>query len=846
MSRETYRHKRDLSKSREPDFTPPHAHSRAIFVVQLHHATSRHFDFRLQVGDALKSWAIPKGPSFDPDTKRLAVEVEDHPVAYADFEGDIKDGYGKGHVDVFDRGVWATTDDAQAQIDKGHLRFELYGEKLQGAWHLVRSHRKARQPNWFLIKIKDRHAGKREANDLLDEKLIESTRRAARTPKELAVARKAARKKAGTSKKQSFRRRASKLARELSRLTAARREPVDTGPFKPQLAQLRSHPPQGDAWLHEVKWDGYRLLTTIKDGQVRLWSRNGVPYNERAPEIVQAIDQLGLDSARLDGELLALTDGVGDFGLLQKTLTGEAQAPLVYMLFDMPYLEGFDIAPSPLLERKKLLEQVLDKSSAQLGFSNHWIGDGMRVFDMATQQKLEGIVSKRTDSAYHAGRGDDWLKIKRLISDEFAVVGYTLAKGQRKGFGSLLLAKPDDEGRWRYAGRVGTGFSDAMLHDIAHELASGGRKQPGETITHIDPQLRNARWIEPRAVAEVYYHGIGNQGLLRQPSLKTLRQDKSPADLRDSDSDSDFDRAPARRAKARASASAAVRITHPDRVVYPDMGLTKQDVVDYYTAVMEHFLPGVIDRPIVLLRCPSGIAEPCFFQKHHIAGLERVGTVKLKEGSGSQAIYLYPHDAQGILELVQFGAIEFHPWGSTRMDPDHADRIVFDIDPGEDVDWPRVRDAARLLHKLLKDAGLTSFLRATGGKGLHVVVPLDPPCPWDLVKDFAQGFAKTIAETNPVEFVAVSTKRLRRKRIYIDYLRNSRGATSVANYSLRARKGAPVAVPLRWSELGKLKSGRDYDIHSTRRRLASLRTDPWDGFTAVRQDLETVLRNLER
>ncbi|HET7300813.1 MAG TPA: DNA polymerase ligase N-terminal domain-containing protein, partial [Oleiagrimonas sp.] len=365
------------------------------------------------MGDALKSWAVPKGPSFDPAVKRLAVEVEDHPVAYAEFEGDIKDGYGKGHVDIFDHGVWATPGDAQAQLDKGHLRLELYGEKLQGAWHLVRSHRKQRQPNWFLIKAKDRHAGKREADDLLDDKLIESTRRAARTPGERAVARKAARKKAARSKSQGAAPKSSELTRRLSKLASARRAPAESGPFKPQLAQLRTHPPQGDAWLHEVKWDGYRLLATIKDRQVRLWSRNGVAYNARVPEIVQAVEALGLQSARLDGELVALADGVSDFGLLQKTLAGEAQAPLAYMLFDMPYLDGFDISQSPLLERKQLLEAVLEKSGERLGFSAHWIGDGARVFDMAIQQKLEGIVSKRGDSPYHAGRGDSWIKTKR-------------------------------------------------------------------------------------------------------------------------------------------------------------------------------------------------------------------------------------------------------------------------------------------------------------------------------------------------------------------------------------------------------------------------------------------------
>jgi bifunctional non-homologous end joining protein LigD len=843
MTREDYRRKRDLAKSGEPDFEDAAAaDARAIFVVQLHHASRRHFDFRLQVGDALKSWAVPKGPSFDPKVKRLAVEVEDHPVSYAGFEGDIEEGYGKGHVDLFDRGVWSTGADPQQQLEKGHLHFELFGERLKGSWHLVRSHRKERQPAWFLIKGKDRYAGKREADDLLDEKMVESTRRAARTSGERTLARKVARKSA--ARKQAKGSSSGKPAPALkpSQLTNARKATADSDFFKPELAHLRDTPPDGDQWLHEVKWDGYRILTAVADGEIRLWSRNALPWNERVPEIVQAIGELRLKSARLDGELIALEEGVSDFNLLQKTLSGEASAPLVYMLFDVPYLAGYDLSRSPLIERKELLEKLVGKGRSRLGFSSHWVGEGPRVFETATQQKLEGIVSKRVDSPYRPGRGDDWLKIKRLMSDEFAVVGYTPPKGQRKGFGSLLLATPDGDGGLRYAGRVGSGFNDRMLGEVARELATGGRKEPVVPITGIDPQLRDARWVEPRAVAEVYYRGIGNQGLLRQPSLKTLRQDKSPEDLRDSDrSPSSTSRARPKKSSRRAAPGEAVHITHPDRVVYPDNGVTKQEVADYYAAVMDHFLPGVLERPVSVIRCPSGVSEPCFFQKHEMAGLSRVGTVKLKEESGAQAIYLYPKDAQSVLELVQYGVLEFHPWGAMIDDPDEADRIVFDLDPGEDVEWSRVVDAARLVRKLLEQAGLQSFVRTTGGKGLHVVFPLDPPCPWELVKDFTQGFAKAIAELHPQDFLAVSTKRIRRGRIFIDYLRNSRGATSIASYSLRARKGAPVAVPLRWSELGKLKSGADFDIHSARQRLARQRTDPWAGFGDVKQDLKKIM-----
>jgi bifunctional non-homologous end joining protein LigD len=844
-----YQRKRDFSKTREPaadDATT--AEHRAIFVVQLHHASRRHFDFRLQVGDVLKSWAVPKGPSYDPEVKRLAVEVEDHPVSYAGFEGDIEHGYGKGHVDQFDTGVWTTVGDAEAQLQKGHLRFELFGKRLKGGWHLVRSGRKERQPAWFLIKAKDAFAGDVEADDLLDAKMTRSTRAAAKTPATRAAAKKStARKKAVPRARKVPRQR---LAKAATALDGARAAPASTDFFKPELARLRETPPEGEQWLHEVKWDGYRILAAIADGEVKLWSRNALPWNDRLPDIAQSLESLGLQSARLDGELIALdARGRSDFNGLQQTLSGEAQLPLVYMLFDLPYLEGSDLSRAGLLERKQLLQQLLAHAPRHLAFSTHAIGDGEGAFRMATEQQLEGIISKRVDSAYHAGRGDDWLKIKRLESDEFAVVGYTPPKGSRSGFGSLLLARPDPAvaSGWIYVGRVGTGFSDQQLRQLAGTIAAKGSSRPTVKLTAVDPLLRDARWIKPAAVAEVYYRGIGNKNLLRQPSLKTMRTDKTAADLADSDR-----AAPARDGKSPAtrrktsgkSRPAEITISHPDRVVFPDDGYTKQDVADYYTSVMKWFLPGVIGRPTSVIRCPEGAAKACFFQKHLMQGLKHVGSAKLKEESGAQATYIYPLDADSVIELVQFGVLEFHPWGATVEKPDRADRVVFDLDPGADVAWERVVAAARLVRKLLNQLGLESFLRTTGGKGLHVVVPLNPGCPWPQVKDFARGFASTMAQAHPMDFIATASKSQRNGLIYVDYLRNTRGATSVASYSLRARAGAPVAVPLRWEELGKLKSGHDFDIRSTPKRLARLRKDPWAGVDEVRQSLDEMMKKL--
>ena len=846
MSLRDYQRKRDFTKTSEPNVDgAKNKKGRAIFVVQLHHASSRHFDFRLQLGDTLKSWAVPKGPSFDPSVKRLAVEVEDHPVSYADFQGDITEGYGKGHVDQFDKGVWSTKGDPEAQLVKGHLEFELFGKRLKGSWHLIRSGRKERQPAWFLVKAKDTFAADIDADDLLDATMKASTLKAAKTTTSKAAAKKSvARRKAAPRPKAAPR---STLAKFAAALHGAVKSRPNADFFKPQLAKLREHPPTGSDWIHEVKWDGYRILTTIADGKVHLWSRNGLPWNDKLPEIVQAIEALGLSSAHFDGELIALDEkGHSDFNALQKTLSGDAQKPLAYMLFDLPYFEGMDLTRVALSERKALLKRILAHASHPLAFSSHSVGNGEAALEMANQQKLEGIICKRADGGYRAGRGDDWLKIKRLESDEFAVVGYTAPKGSRTGFGSLLIARPDpDTARgWIYAGRVGTGFNDAQLGELARTLATGGKKTPPVPLAAIDPLLRGALWIKPSVVAEVFYRGIGNHDLLRQPSLKTLRPDKTPADLRDSDRDTSAISTVGKKGKRTAdeNPTEAITITHPDRIVYADEAITKQDVVDYYAKVMDWFIPGVLNRPTSVIRCPEGTAKACFFQKHLIQGLHHVGTATLKEDSGAQAVYIYPESAASVIELMQFGALEFHPWGTTVTDADRADRIVFDLDPGPNVSWERVVAAARLVRKLLAEMGLESLVRTTGGKGLHVVVPLKPSCAWATVRAFAEAFANSLALAHPLEFVATATKTQRGGKIYVDYLRNGRGATSVASYSLRARPGAPVATPLRWEELGKIKSGAAFTIKTAPIRLAKLRSDPWKALTTIRQDLPAVLK----
>ncbi|MCC4587200.1 DNA ligase D [Xanthomonas sp. NCPPB 1067] len=845
MSLSAYRRKRRFDRTSEPEpGEAAPAGQRAIFVVQLHHASRRHYDFRLQIGDALKSWAVPKGPSYDPKVKRMAVEVEDHPVDYADFEGEIPKGeYGGGHVARFDHGVWATDGDAEAQLVKGHLRFELFGSKLKGGWHLVRSGKPARQPQWLLFKDDDAYAGTLEADDLLADVAA-----APAADTQRAGAGKAKRRKLTTVPSPGAGKRRNWAAQALA-LDGARRGAVPDTPHPPQLAQLSQTPPSGAQWLHEIKWDGYRILATVTEGQVRLWSRNALEWTDRAPEVCAAIQALGVRCAQLDGELIAGRGTRQDFNLLQATLSGERQLPLALAVFDLLHLDGVDIGQAPLRARKQLLQRLLAAvPNTHLAYSSHVEGDGLQAFRVAAEQQFEGIVSKRADRPYRAGRSDDWRKTKQLASQEYAVVGYTAPKGSRAGFGALLLATPDPVHGWLYVGRVGSGFSDELMRVVMRQLDGGGRTPTAHVPTH-ETDLRSATWFAPRFVVEVFHRGTGGQQLLRQASFKALRPDKRVADLSDPDaarhpsagtakpaharSARDGARAPA----ARATPAAAPALSSPAKLIYPDIRATKGDVWDYYQAVMEHLLPQIAGRPLSIIRCPNGAEKPCFFQKHHTAGLERVSAVRLKEDSGGNGDYLVVEDAPGLLELVQFNALEFHPWGARAAHAGIADRVVFDLDPGPDVAFAEVKRAAADIRRLLAQLELDSFLRVSGGKGLHVVVPLNPGCDWALTKRFAKGFADALAQSEPHRFIATATKRFRNQRIFVDYLRNGRGATAVASYSLRGRPGAPVALPLAWSELSRLQRADAFSLRDVPDRLRRRRKDPWAEIDRIRQNL---------
>ncbi len=793
MSLSRYRHLRRFGKTPEPNGGAAATNGHSIFVVQLHHASHRHYDFRLQVGDVLKSWAVPKGPSFDPSVKRLAMEVEDHPLDYAGFEGSIPEGnYGAGDVMIFDHGTWSTDQDIGKQLAKGHLHFSLHGEKLRGEWDLVRTGRNGKKPSWLLRKVADDEAGNFESDDLIGD------------PED---------------------RIRSKRVWHSNR-TEKKRVATDRA-FAPELCHLVDAPPSGSEWLHEPKLDGYRLLATCSDGDVRLWSRNAIEWTARVPEIANAIAALGADSLQLDGELVAVEHKGKrpvSFNALQAKLSGDTKADLRYIVFDILSVNGVDFSTHPLRERKRALHALLERAkSPLLQESKYEEGDGAKLLSAALAAGHEGLVSKRAESTYLAGRGDDWRKCRPRASEELVVVGWTDPRGARVGVGALAVARRNAADKWEYAGMVGAGLHAKVLHQLATALPKLARKTPPVTeksMASAERDLRKVHWVEPRFVVEVEHHSKSTMGLLRQPSVKALRLDKTAKEV-----DEAGDR------------GVGVKVTNGDRVVFAETGYTKADVFAYYTEVAPLLLPEIAKRPLSLVRCPDGVAGQCFFQKHMGRGLGKdVKGAPIADSHGKVEDHVYVDDETGLLRLIQMNTIEVHPWGTHIDDPDRCDRIVFDLDPADDVSWADVVSAAELMHDILDKAKLESYLRTSGGKGLHVVVPI-LPTPWDEAKEFARQFAVVLESAQPDRFVSVMTKAKRHGKIFIDYLRNGRGATSVASYSLRRKPKATVALPISWRELRKLSGPQTFDLKSAITYLRKRKRDPWQGIDDVKQRL---------
>jgi bifunctional non-homologous end joining protein LigD len=791
VSLEEYRRRRDFSRTREPAARAARrGEGAAQFVIQLHHARARHFDFRLELDGVLKSWAVPKGPSLRAGERRLAVQVEDHPLDYGDFEGEIPKGeYGGGHVRIVERGQWQPAGDAEQGLAAGKLDFELQGTHLHGAWTLVRTGPERAKANWLLIKRSDAHARDTDLDALVTDGSEASTDPASGMLRARALA-----------------------------LPGARLGPV---PPEPQLATARDAAPSGDGWLHEIKWDGYRLIALREAAAVRLQSRNGVDWSGRFPQIEAALRALPLASILLDSELVALqANGHSDFSLLQRALEGRVAHPVSCVAFDLLELDGVDLRGVALLSRKTLLEAVLAAApSPWIAYGRHLVGHGARVFAKALAAGHEGIVSKRIDAPYRAGRSQDWIKLKRRDGVDAVVVGYTAPKGARQGLGALLLAVEDGDG-YRYVGRVGSGIDDAMLKRLAAALAPLATSQAAVEIpAHVPLSPRQVHWVEPRLIVEVDHRGWGKEGLLRHASFRRLREDR-------------------RAEPAAPAASRAPRLTHPERVVYPDAGLTKRDVARYYAAVAPWLLQELARRPLSLLRAPDGIDGERFFQKHASAGMgQHRKSIAVREASGRRRAYLVVEDAQDLLALVQMNALEFHPWGARPHSPERPDRITFDLDPGDGVAWRDVVGAAIGIREHLAAVGLRSYPLLSGGKGAHVFVPLGGEDGWPAVKQFARALAQVRAQDDPGHLVAVARKAERRGRIFIDWLRNSRGATSIAPWSLRARPGAPVAMPVSWRDFEIARSADAFRLPAVLDEAPGWKRHPWGDYRAKPQAL---------
>jgi len=825
-----YHAKRDFARTSEPRGKAQRSRGQR-YLIQKHAARRLHYDFRLEVDGVLKSWAVTRGPSLDPADKRLAVHVEDHPLEYGEFEGTIPQGeYGGGTVMLWDTGTWEPLGDPHKMLRDGRLHFRLHGAKLKGEWHLVRMRGSPREKraNWLLIKSHDAAERPGDADRLLKKRDRSVT--SGRTLDEIAQDKSG---KQWSSKKQKRRNGAptpaSKASGKAGRLPS----------FVPlQLATRVRQPPNGERWIHEIKFDGYRAEARLDRGKVHILTRSGLDWTKRFPGIAEAVKALPAKQALVDGEIIAVDEGeVPSFGLLQQLLSEQRQDGLTYMAFDLLYLDGRDLRQLPLLERKTLLESLVRKARRQIRYSEHFDSDAGKIYRDACRMALEGVVSKKADDVYRSGRGRSWLKSKCRERQEFVIGGFTDPEGSRQGIGALLLGYRKD-GKFIYAGRVGTGFSSEGGRKLRKKLE---RIETSKSRFHAIPAnaKRGVHFIKTQLVAEVEFATWTNDGLVRQASFIALRDDKPAKSI-------GRERVlPAAEAKMKEPEKNrelnGVRLTHPTRVLYPDIGLTKEELARFYIDIADYLLPHLAKKPLSIVRCPDGQDGACFYQKHLTAGMPAaIHPMRLKE-SGDYKQYVSIRDVDGLVALVQFGVLELHPWGCAPGKIEAADRIVFDLDPDPAVQWPRVVAAAKEVRERLTALGLQSFVKTTGGKGLHVVAPLSPPMPWAPVKSFTQAFAAQMASDSPKEFIAKSSKAARRGKIFVDYLRNDRGATSVAPYSTRAKPGAPVSMPLDWSELNARTRSDSFDVGNARQRLKRLKRDPWRDFFKLRQ---TIDRNL--
>jgi bifunctional non-homologous end joining protein LigD len=796
MALTTYRKKRRFPKTPEPRGRagPGRRKGRDLaFVVQKHDATHLHYDFRLELDGVMKSWAVPKGPSLDPATKRLAVHVEDHPLEYNEFEGVIPEGeYGGGPVLIWDRGHWIPEEDPRAGYRKGVLKFRLEGEKLHGSWALVRTKGvEGRKEQWLLIKHRDAAARSGARRQIVDAK-----------PRSVA---------------------SRKTIEEVAR--PGRRAPIPES-LEPELATLVDEAPTGDEWLGEIKYDGYRALCRIAKGKARVFTRSGNDWTDRFETIAREAEALPVTDAWLDGEIVVTgKNGVTSFAALQRALGARGGGDaLVYFVFDLPWLDGRDLRELPLSERKAALAALLGKARGRIRYSDHVEGQAATFFARACARGLEGIVAKRAGSPYRAGRGRDWLKVKCVQARDLVIVGYTEPKGSRKGFGALVLGEAAGMGQLAHVGRVGTGFDEDTIADLTRRLEKIEIAKPPVSPAPKGAEARGVHWVKPKLVAEIAFTERTRDGILRHPVFRGLREDKAPRETVGESKGTEL--------SAGGGSPRGLTLTNPDKVLYPGDGITKRRLVDYYVEVEDRLMPYLKDRPLTVVRCPDGYEKFCFFQKH-IEGDPPEGIEKIGE-------FFYATSLRGVLELVQLGALELHVWGCHAASVERPDLMIFDVDPDAGLPWPRVVEACRTMRSRLAELGLESWLKTTGGKGLHVCVPLARRQDWDEVKSFAKALADDVVAREPAKYTSNPLKAKRKGRVFLDYLRNSRGATAIAAWSARARAGAPVSLPLDWSELDAKLRPDAFTVATAAKRLRQ--KDPWSGFDACRQSITVAMR----
>ena len=801
-----YREMRDFRITPEPRGRKVASRKAALrFYVQRHHATRLHYDFRLELEGTLKSWAVPKGPNLDPSVKRLAMQTEDHPLEYGEFEGTIPARqYGAGDVLLWDQGEWIPEDkDPVEALRKGRLHFELRGKKLAGSWILTRTRGEEGKPAWLLIKRNDDEA--RSGNEA-----------------EITVLRPESVKEA------------PKAAKRAKKLRSRTQETWVPDFVAPMLATLVTEPPKSGDWVYEVKYDGYRMLCRITEGSdgkrgVHFFTRTGNEWTAKLPHLAKEVAALGLKDSLLDGEIIVpRADGRSDFQALQNAFDRGNDARIVYYVFDAPYLKGQDIRELALTERKKRLAKAL-KDKPHVKRSEHLSGDAKDVLEQACKLGLEGLIGKQADSTYASGRSRCWIKLKCRQRQDFVIGGFTPPQGSRHGFGALLVGFYDARGKLQYAGKVGTGFDDALLSSLTRKFAA--LKKP-ESPFEKPPREKGVTWLQPKLVCEVAYTEKTNEGILRQASFMGLREDISAKSVGEE-----------KAVPPPSEPEVSLRITHPDRVVWPSLGITKLDLVKYYEGVGEWILPHVKDRPLTLVRCPDGAEKECFYQRHLLMGASPGHLLTVKREKKGRSAYIYTNTLHGILSAVQNGAVEFHTWGATVPDIGLPDRITMDLDPGPGITWEQLVEATQLVKVLLDQLKLRSFLKTTGGKGLHVVAPIEPKLPWDDVKEFTRLIAVMLTRARPDLFLAKISKAAREGKIFVDYLRNSETASAVSAYSSRARPDAGVSTPVSWDELGDEDLRPLHTIQTVPARLKKLRKDPWADYWTIRQSITAEMRS---